>query len=504
MDRKFWKVFVCAALTALVGLQAFAQTPKILEIDLATMDPDVVAKRPGGRDLTYDSILIKNAIPRFIRYGVDIAVTDVVMPPLSLGAFGSTHSVGQRGGQGADDPCQVHIDNLLDKLDEVTEEKNVPGIGAAAVVAAEGQPCKKRVWDEFTARTQQPVAEKLDVKSYQTVTIIISRPGAVYTLELTGKARGEWRTSYGFFFVPDRDERYFVEETPSSTAGQPSTFKIRKQDDREEFDFVPTIVFTFFPNGGASRGGIWGATAGLGYDLEKPFVFAGGSYAYNENVIFTGGVAFHRQSRLLGKYDTEDGNRSNPGQMLEPGQLVEDTYGPNVYVGVSFRFGEDIHAKRNELEAATAKANAAVAAARVAAKTADDESKVRKAECIARAEAAAAIAKAADDCKTDVCIKKVEAEEAAAKAKCPLTEIERAKAEKEANDKKAAADEAVTESRKACQDAAKSAFDAASATCKAADDCKADANDAAKKKCAVCTANAQKDFDATKAKCLNP
>jgi hypothetical protein len=432
-----------------------APTSEPLTLDLAAMTPDGVTTRPGGRNVTYNGIVLLNTIPRF-HYNVDLAITDVGIPPLSVAAFGSERR-GDDGSGGAGLPtCKPALKDLVAELDAAETELAVSNIAGAAIVAAP-EGCRGDVESTFKALTQRTVAQNISLKSFQTLTVTVTRPGVTFKLVLPGTARGEWRTSYGFFFVPDRDERYFVNTNK----------KIQKDAGREEFDFVPTIVFTFFPNGGVERAGIGGLTAGLGYDLEKPFVFGGASWAYNENVIFTGGVAFHPQSRLLGKYHAGD----EVSAELEPAQLVESTYGPNVYAGISFRFAENIHEKRAALLEARAEADEAAAAAKAKAKKAEEESKLRAAACTAQADADEAAAKVA--CKDDaVCIAKAEKDTAAKKAKCAVTELDRVKAEKVEREKQDALDKA--EKRAKCEATEKAKFDKAVLDCAApVEPCKA-------------------------------
>jgi hypothetical protein len=478
MVKKSRRLLLIIVALCAMSVSVWAEDPPNLFLNLANMPPDEVQTRTCGRDTAYSGLTFNNVIPRFWPYDIDIATEDVGIDPLEFDAAKPRAlSIVLERQDRAD--CKRSIAALEDALDKVEKEKDVPDIGAAAKAAASIE-CKEEVWERFIELTQRTLTETISVRSNQTLTVTVSRPGVVFTFECVGKARGEWRTSYGFFFVPDRDDRYYVKETstakPATTTdpATPAKFTIFEQEDREEFDFVPTVVFTFFPRGAGETDGVRGWTAGLGYDLEKPFVFGGYSYAYNENVIFTGGIAFHRQSRLLGKYkgDVE----GEVTQVLEPSQLVDDTYGPNVYIGISFRFGEDIHARRKALEEATTAKKAADAAARTKAKAAEDESNLRKAECIARAEGAAAKAKEAKDCRDDaLCIARVEKEEAAAKVKCALTELERVKAEAEVTKK---ADVV------ACKENAKKANDGEVAKCKKTlDDCKKNADAAGVKKC---------------------
>ena len=105
---------------------------------------------------------------------------------------------------------------------------------------------------------------------------------------------GTWLTTYGFNFIPSRDKRYFLEPTQEG-----GSFKITRDTDRRELDFSPSIYFSWMPSRWRSSTRI-GPSAGLGFDLSAPIVFAGLSILYNWNLgLFFGGV-IHQQSRLRG------------------------------------------------------------------------------------------------------------------------------------------------------------------------------------------------------------
>jgi len=462
------------ALLSFVALATVAGAAETLTLDLATLPPNQVVTFPGGAN-TYDTIELINVIPRY-HYSVGISVEEIAIASLGFpggGAPGNRAITPEAALDGGRGECEEDLEDLTAALDAVEAEKNVPGIGATAIAGA-NSGCRDEVKQLFEAETRRSIGRTIKVTQSETLTVVAARPGATFSLELSGTARGEWRTSYGFFFVPDNDERYFVEEEKGAN-GAPSKFFIRKQSDREEFDFVPTVVFTFFPNGAAQRESVIGFTGGLGYDLEKPFVFGGASWSYNENIILSGGFAFHRQARLIGKYKTDQ----DVGVKLEPDQLVEDTYGPNVYLGISFRFNEDIHALRNKattaaeaqrLQAATLRANAAAA---------EEESKIRKAACLAladktQADATTECANEQDTARRELCVAKAASAATAAKAACAVTELDRVKAAQDARKAKEDADKA--ERRVACEERVQAEFDAAMNHCAATDEqCKLDA-----------------------------
>jgi hypothetical protein len=128
-------------------------------------------------------------------------------------------------------------------------------------------------------------------------------------------------------------------------------------------------------------------------------VLAGAAWTFNDNLILTFGVAIHQQTRLLGKYSKEPDDPGNlVGEALEPGQLVESTYGPNLYLGVAFRF--DTNSDPFKRSVALQKEAAAAEQARLkqvaAAAAAKAEAEERLATC--KAVAAAEFEVAVDVC----------------------------------------------------------------------------------------------------------
>lgn len=160
------------------------------------------------------------------------------------------------------------------------------------------------------------------------ITISRSLPSAkTWVITLTTGRDGKWYTTYGFTFLPNRDKRYF---SRPETEG----FSIAEQNDREDFDFRPSILFHYQ----LPRTHNHSLVAGLGYDLESIAVFGGYGYTFNSNVTITAGVAIHEQEDLVGRYEVGDKLQD----AIDSAQLVEKTFAPNVYVGISFRFGSNV------------------------------------------------------------------------------------------------------------------------------------------------------------------
>ena len=71
----------------------------------------------------------------------------------------------------------------------------------------------------------------------------IKRDDQSWEFTLTTGERGQWRTFYGFTFLPNDDEQFFTEQDPANA----DQFIITQEDDREEFDFAPSVLFVWSP-----------------------------------------------------------------------------------------------------------------------------------------------------------------------------------------------------------------------------------------------------------------
>jgi hypothetical protein len=145
----------------------------------------------------------------------------------------------------------------------------------------------------------------------------------------TGK-RGEWLAGYGILLVPNRDANY------SSYSLGNDVYSIRRSRDREKFDYVPTLTFTFMRPKDAPRNWFASPVFGIGYDLQTVSGTVGYALTYNHNFAISAGVMLHQQRRLKGKYE-EDEHYTKTGNVLENDDLTEKTWAPNVYVGITIR-----------------------------------------------------------------------------------------------------------------------------------------------------------------------
>ncbi len=143
--------------------------------------------------------------------------------------------------------------------------------------------------------------------------------------------RGEWRSTFGFNFVYlTNNNTYF------SDPNGDNTFTINESNNKENFVYYPTLMFSWVSNNHIDKWKNWkaGFSGGIGYDFKTSLsVFAGGSLIYNENITITAGLTFHNQKRLSSNYSENDIINEN----LTFDQLHTDYIRVNPFVSISFR-----------------------------------------------------------------------------------------------------------------------------------------------------------------------
>lgn len=413
------------------------------ELDLAAVGPGstrTLRVEPGELDLR-----IVHRLPGK-EYSIEVLVDDLPVPPFTLAGFRAPSGSASLAPLGTSlaTGCTKAIEDAF----ALDHEADVPGLLEANPECA----------DQIRRLTTESVGSS-SIERGQRIKVVVTRAARIWTWIFSAGPRGEWRTSYGFTFVPNDDRKYV---TRPGTGDESAKFRIFEQDDREELDFVPSVLFSWRPATRApekwKRG--WSLTGGLGWDLEKPVVLAGLGWTFNENLILTFGVAIHQQTRLLGKYSKESAEPGNlVGEALEPGQLVESTYGPNLYLGVAFRFdtSNDPFKRSLALQQEAAAAEQARVKQAVAAAAARAKAEAIQAAC--EAEAKRVLSADKEKCLKDfgadgqaaqlaACQDTAEKTEAAARAACPA-EVAKKLAAAESETKKLADAAAVKKEKEA-------------------------------------------------------
>lgn len=311
MNRK-----ICALMFATFAPSAFAQNVEVLDL----------AEGGGTRNVDAGEsfrLLIRNRLPQF-DYRVSKRAEVLAIPELTL-----PDELATRSGNTFCDIVENAVDDTLNALDN---EDAIPA--AMAGLRTRASQCD----DDAKARLESAILNtvyldegEVVVESGQEFVVNVSRPGRSWEYRLSAGARGEWRTFYGFNFFPNQDEKYVSRQDNIN----PGEYVVTRQSDDAELDFAPSVFFTWMPSSRLGKSWAHGFGAGLGFDLDNPIVFGGYAATFNENIMLTTGMVFHKQSRLSGRYFEGQTILEN----LDDEQLSQQTFDANFYIGVGFRFG---------------------------------------------------------------------------------------------------------------------------------------------------------------------
>jgi hypothetical protein len=303
-------------------------------IDLAEQQEGTTLVRPlAVRDEATVSVRIINSIPRGI-YDVVIQIDQVGMAPITLDR-GTTAAM--RDGASA---LSNYYGTALGRLDTVRDERSLPALrgeieSQLSIVGGNGV-----LLDSLSRLTTYQVPGPVTVRPGERLLVLVRRKSIdgererTWTSIFTTGARGRWLVSLGFGLpiLLNREREYF---TVRDTADD---FIIHKKDGDQSIKVVPALFFHWLPRGGEQSELSWSLMGGLGFDMRNAVVFLGLSVTYNENItIALGGVA-HRLRQLNGRYS--EGGRIR--EDLDEDQLHEEVYRINPFIGLSFRFSENL------------------------------------------------------------------------------------------------------------------------------------------------------------------
>lgn len=450
-------------------------------------------------DAVVSRIAIKNILPGG-RYRTEVDVRELEEPVFSTVSFRQPVKPKKQDPIAmVSDPCkEAHA-----ALKLATDEKQLPGIIAEISSGAKPTP------EECFEVTKMDISGDWLIQAEQELVVTIERlepTVKTWTYTLTTGLPGKWFTTYGFTFLTNQDRSYFAKQTtipavPASgtTPAKPEStvFKITEEEDREDLDFVPSILFHY-----KQPKTNWTWVAGLGYDLENIAAFVGGGYVVHQNVLITSGLVIHEQSDLAGRYNVGEDMK----EAIDSAQLSSKSYGANLYLGVSFRFGSNIFSEREALQKETASAKAAAAERERQAAALATAAANEKEACIAKANAAQTTAKGGcTAAATEACASKPDPE------KPGCVTAEEAKCNKKADDDAEAAravcaiQPSMAEQAKlkleTCLKKAESQRAAEEVECLAKFPIQADSTQAVKDQAAACKMAAEKKETATKAEC---
>jgi hypothetical protein len=288
-------------------------------IDLAAQNPGSTERRPvePGEELV---IAITNRVPTK-TYDVTIERKIVTIPVLSLPS-----------GAPAAETCDNLVGNFVLELQQKKDEVAVGGL--VSEYRKKVSPCPANIQQQLDqairAQTVKVVPDTYKLELGEELVVTVTRKDeskSTWITEFSTGSRGEWRTSYGFNFIPNKDETYFSKE---KGAGE---FQITRDRERKKFDFSPSVFFTWLSRQQQQKDWAIGPVAGMGFDSSNPVIFGGISFSYNQNVQLNLGAVVHQQKRLNGRFQQDQIVKENLGS----DQLQLSTYQINWFFGLSFR-----------------------------------------------------------------------------------------------------------------------------------------------------------------------
>lgn len=314
---------LCAMMFVTLSARAEAQS---FVVDLGQHDPgktDTIAVSPG----TTGTVVVSSRLPAK-NYSVTTRVRVIPIPPLAKPAGGA--------GLVATDICAAADTARITEraLTAVTAEKEVAG--KIDELLALGRACAtnpQAIVDIISAETRRLTVEEITsvtIDAGQELEVRVVSDSQVWTVVFSAGPRGSWQTHYGFVFSPNRDQTYFSQ-------AEGSKFRVTRDfASSKEFNFIPSVFFSWMPASRENKSANYSWTGGLGFDQANPAVFGGATVAYNHNIAIVAGVVAQRQKRLASNYNPE----SLPllDASLTPAQLSREAYRFNVFVGLAFRF----------------------------------------------------------------------------------------------------------------------------------------------------------------------
>jgi hypothetical protein len=237
---------------------------------------------------------------------------------------------------GAGDDCANLVANFETDRAEATTEAAIKRAVETWRSAGSGcTPEQQKALEDYIERTTTKTLGPYVLGQGESLVATVSRGTGdgeeKWVQTVATPAPGEWRMLYGFNFVPNRDRTYFLESDGNGK------FNIERERNDNELNFVPTIFATWHSRRALLSGSGFAMSGGLGFDSADPVVFAGPSWIYRENFALNVGLVMAKQKRLNRQLDEDTPVEQN----LSDEQLHSTGYHPNLYVGVSLRFGKN-------------------------------------------------------------------------------------------------------------------------------------------------------------------
>lgn len=321
---------LAAGMLVLATASSLAAQERRLDLGGAAAIERTVA--PGTRI----ALVLTNIVPR-LADTYTVLVRQEAIPLDTLPLPDDVPRLYRKSGDG----CGGAREALDARLDAASNEISVKRIVDAEVTLPSWAECSGTLGGYIRNQTHLVLEDTFVMRPGQRLVVEVTRPGetrpAQWRFVFATEPRGEWRAGYGFTFIPRVYPQYYTEQVEDD----PTKFEIRREgragDFLTSYDFIPSILFTWLPSAARYRNWSGGLTAGLGSDLDEVALFGGLAGTFNENVTLAAGLTIHEQPRLASQFSrgqiiTED---------LDSEVLHENRFGPNLFFGISFRFGRN-------------------------------------------------------------------------------------------------------------------------------------------------------------------
>jgi hypothetical protein len=272
------------------------------------------------------TVEIINKVPS-ASYRVNWHIETRLLPPFSVSSFPDEPRLAAE--------CQ-DVKEPFEKLNAATTEQEVaaavPDLKEALQDCSVDRPLIRAATKTLAATTER-VEVALDYESELRIEVVrFGMQAEVKEWEAAYRTpdSGQWILSYGFTFVPNNDDLFFSKQDASDSG----KYHITRKSDNRDWDFAPSIFYSWMPERFRTSYGFFSLGGGLGFDLSNPIVFFGPAFTIRHNLTIAGGVVVHKEKRLNGKYSPGDEVSEN----LSEDQLKEETYKPTWFAGLTFRF----------------------------------------------------------------------------------------------------------------------------------------------------------------------
>jgi hypothetical protein len=242
----------------------------------------------------------------------------------------------------------IELRNSLDSINEENTIKKIKPIYENKIAKIKISACGEvlqvaneiKTIESLLEKTSQTINEIFNLKAGENLefTIIRKDNGAVWKYVFDSGERGIWLTSYGFAFISNilKQQKEFIVKKINTDSNIVSSFTPAGS----EFDFAPSIFYTWLPKAKEGDEWVYGISGGLGINLESPVTMLGFSITYNWNLNIMLGVAGHIIKKQSESYTISQKITASDVDLLNRKTVVFDPF-----IAFTFRFGSNPFSK---------------------------------------------------------------------------------------------------------------------------------------------------------------